>query len=211
MKTEELIRVLAADASRPVTPVITALWRALGVGFFASAALLLLILNPREDLPRAIFTVRFDFKLAFALLVAVTALLFLRETSRPFAPQRWRWPLILGPLLLVAGVVLELWRQPAAAWGGLLMGHNAVHCLSLVPMLSLPLVVCLLLALRHAAPMKPSVAGATAGLVAGAVASMLYALTCPDDSPLFVATWYSMAIAIVTGATAWAGSRLLRW
>jgi len=211
MKTEELIRVLAADVSRRVTPVTTALWRALGLGVFGSVALLLLLLHPRADLPRAIFTLRFDFKLVVALSVAVAAMLFLRETARPFVPERWRWPMVLGPILLLTGVAVELWRQPAATWGRLLIGHNAVHCLSLVPMLSLPLVVCLLLALRRAAPMKPSVAGATAGLVAGAVGSMLYALTCPDDSPLFVATWYSIAIAVVAGGAAWVGNRLLRW
>jgi len=137
MKTEELIRVLAADASRPVTPVNTALWRALGLGVFGSAALLLLLLHPRADLPRAILTPRFDFKLVVALSVAVAAMLFLRETARPFVPERWRWPMVLGPILLLTGVAVELWRQPAATWGRLLIGHNAVHCLSLVPMLSL--------------------------------------------------------------------------
>ena len=211
MKTEELIRVLAADGSRPVVPVTRTLWRALGLGVLASTALLLLLLHPRADIPRAIFTVRFDFKLVFALLIAVSAMLFLKETARPLAPERWRWPLGLGPLLLLTGVVVELSTQPAAAWGGLLVGHNAVHCLSLIPMLSLPLVVCLLVALRRAAPMKPIVAGAIAGLVAGGVGSMLYALTCPDDSPLFVATWYSIAIAIVTSCAGWGGKRFLRW
>lgn len=211
MKTEDLIRVLAADGSRPVVPVARTLWRALGLGALASTALLLLLLHPRADLPRAIFTLRFDFKLVFALSVVVAAMLFLKETARPFVPERWRWPLVLGPIFLLTGVIVELCRQPAAAWGGLLIGHNAAHCLSLIPMLSLPLVACLLLALRHAAPMRPVVAGATAGLVAGGVGSMLYALTCPDDSPLFVATWYPIAIAVVTGGAAWVGRRWLRW
>ena len=211
MKTEELIRVLVADGSRPFVPVSRKLWRALIGGVFASTALLLLFLHPRGDLPRAIFTLRFDFKLVFALLVATAALLFLRETARPFVPERWRRSLVLGPIFLLTGVVVELWRQPVTAWSGLLIGHNAAHCLSLIPLLSLPLVVCLLVALRHAAPTKPVVAGATAGLVAGGVGSFLYALTCPDDSPLFVATWYSIAIAVVTGGAAWVGKRLLRW
>ena len=211
MKTEELIRVLAADGSRPVVPVATTLWRALSLGALASTALLLLLMHPRADIPRAIFTVRFDFKLVFALLVTVSAMLFLKETARPFAPERWRWSLGLGPLLLLTGVVIELSTQPVTAWGRLLVGHNAVHCLSLIPMLSLPLAVCLLVALRRAAPVKPIVAGAIAGLVAGGVGSMLYALTCPDDSPLFVATWYPIAIAIVTSCAAWVGTRFLRW
>jgi hypothetical protein len=43
------------------------------------------------------------------------------------------------------------------------------------------------------------------------VGAALYALSCPDDSPLFVATWYSIAIAVVTAASAYIGSRTLRW
>ena len=52
-------------------------------------------------------------------------------------------------------------------------------------------------------------AGAMAGLVSGAVGATLYALTCPDDSTLFVATWYSIAIIAVTAASAYLGSRIL--
>jgi hypothetical protein len=211
VKTEELIRALAADGSRPVMPVTTALWRALGVGVLASIVLFLLLLHPRADVPRAIFTVRFDFKLVFALSVAISAALFLREAALPFIPHRWRWPLILGPLLLLTGVIVELSTQPVTIWGSRLIGHNAVHCLSLIPLLSLPLLICLLAALRHAAPTNPPVAGASAGLVASGVGAMLYALTCPDDSPLFVATWYSIAITVVAAVAAYVGKRLLRW
>jgi hypothetical protein len=38
-----------------------------------------------------------------------------------------------------------------------------------------------------------------------------YAAHCFDDSPLFVATWYTLAIAFVTGLGALLGSKLLRW
>jgi len=39
---------------------------------------------------------------------------------------------------------------------------------------------------------------AAAGLVAGGLSAALYATHCTDDSPLFVATWYTIAIAAVT-------------
>jgi hypothetical protein len=68
-----------------------------------------------------------------------------------------------------------------------------------------------LIALRRGAPSSPGYAGAVAGLVSGGIAAALYALTCPDDSPLFIATWYSLAIAAVVAGTAWVGSRVLRW
>ncbi|NJL07877.1 MAG: DUF1109 domain-containing protein, partial [Methylacidiphilales bacterium] len=54
-------------------------------------------------------------------------------------------------------------------------------------------------------------AGAVAGLAAGALAATLYAAHCPDDSPLFVASWYGLSIAFVTVAGAALGVRLLRW
>ena len=96
-------------------------------------------------------------------------------------------------------------------WMTRLLGHNALHCLSLIPLLSVPPLVSLLVALRRGAPRRPAVAGAMAGLVAAAVAATLYAVTCPDDSPLFVATWYSIAIAGVTAVAAYSGTRVLRW
>jgi hypothetical protein len=54
-------------------------------------------------------------------------------------------------------------------------------------------------------------AGAAAGFAAGAIAAAIYAWHCPDDSPLFLATWYTIGIAIVTGAGALLGRRWLRW
>lgn len=99
----------------------------------------------------------------------------------------------------------------AQSWMPRLLGHNARHCVSLIPLLSLPMLICLLAALRRGAPLHPTLAGASAGLVAGGLSTLLYALTCQDDSPLFVATWYSTAIAIVTTAAACVGRRALRW
>ncbi|HUI21148.1 MAG TPA: NrsF family protein, partial [Methylocella sp.] len=58
---------------------------------------------------------------------------------------------------------------------------------------------------------RPALAGAAAGLLAGAIGAAFYATHCPDDSPLFVATWYTLAIAFVTAIGAIAGARLLRW
>jgi hypothetical protein len=212
MKTEELIRVLAADASRPVVPIGHALFRALGLGAALSGTLFLLILHPRPDIAQAIFSLPFVLKLSFALSLAVAAALFLTETARPVPPHRWRWPLMLAPILLLAGaIIVELATVPVYAWTTRLIGHNARHCVSLIPLLSLPALACLLATLRHGAPRRPMLAGATAGLVSGGVGALLYGLTCPDDSPLFIATWYSIAIAIVTGAAAHLGSRLLRW
>ena len=54
-------------------------------------------------------------------------------------------------------------------------------------------------------------AGAFAGLIAGGVSAMGYALHCTDDSLPFIAVWYGGTIVLCTLAGAALGPRLLRW
>jgi hypothetical protein len=65
--------------------------------------------------------------------------------------------------------------------------------------------------MRHGAPTRPALAGAVAGLLAGGLGAALYAAHCTDDSPLFVATWYTIAIAGVTIVGSLLGRYFLRW
>jgi hypothetical protein len=210
MRTEDLIRVLATDGSRPVTSIERTLSTALLAGV-AVSALAFVFLHPRSDFARALLTFPFAFKLLVVILLAGTAAAFLAETARPVPASRRGWTVLLAPVLLLGGVIVELATFRADEWTTRLIGHNAIHCLTLIPLLSLPPLVSLLVALRRGAPGRPALAGATAGLVAGGAAATLYAITCPDDSPLFIATWYSIAIALVTGVSAYSGARMLRW
>lgn len=92
-----------------------------------------------------------------------------------------------------------------------LIGHNALVCMVLIPLMSAAPLVGTLIALHRGAPDNPGLAGAVAGLFAGAFGASLYATHCPDDSPLFVATWYTLAVLVVMAVGALAGSRWLRW
>jgi hypothetical protein len=210
MKTDELIRALAADNSGRVVPIARSLQISLLAGIVLSIALFLTMLHPRQDIVDAAQTLRFLFKFILAGSLALTASAFLLDAAVPVSRRRYRGLLIPG-LLVAVGVLVELSSVPSHVWYARLIGHNASHCLSLIPLLSLAPAVCLLVALRHGAPAKPALAGAACGLVAGSIGALLYALTCPDDSPLFVATWYTIAIAIVTIASAFIGRRALRW
>lgn len=211
MKTEELIRVLALDGARPVPPLGRSLLSALLVGLVLSALLFAAVLHPRPDIGVVMLTPPFLFKLAAMLALAVAAGALLADAARPLPRFRGRWALLAAPLLLLAGVGVELATTDAGTWSTRLIGHNAPHCLSLIPLFSLAPVAAVFFILKRGAPARPAVSGAMAGLVAGGIGAMLYALSCPDDSPLFVATWYSIAIAIVTGASAYVGSKILRW
>jgi hypothetical protein len=53
--------------------------------------------------------------------------------------------------------------------------------------------------------------GALAGAATAGIAALLYASHCPDDSPLFVATWYPLATLICAAVGALAGRRFLAW
>jgi hypothetical protein len=83
-------------------------------------------------------------------------------------------------------------------------------CLTAIPMLSLPLLIAALIGLRHGAATRPTLTGAVAGLIAGGIAATFYAAHCVDDSPLFVVTWYGIALALVALAGALAGRWVLR-
>lgn len=86
-----------------------------------------------------------------------------------------------------------------------------IKCLFSVGVLSLIPFGAFLMGLRAGAPSRPDIAGALAGVAAGALAASLYALHCNDDSPLFVGVWYSLAVALVGGSGWFAGRRCLRW
>jgi hypothetical protein len=92
-----------------------------------------------------------------------------------------------------------------------LIGHNSRVCMAAITLLSLPLLAGALIGLRHGAPARPAVAGGIAGMISAGLAATLYASHCTDDSPLFVATWYPIATAMVTAAGALIGARVLKF
>jgi hypothetical protein len=211
VKTNDLISLLAEDAPVPVR-LGRAMTVALLVGIVVSASLLLLTIGMRPDMGQAMETARVLFKLGVTLVLAVVACGLVCRIGRPGAPMRLRSLLLIVPLVLVIGAVaMEMRMTPAESWSTRMMGKYAPFCVFFIPVLSLAPLAGFMIALRNGAPDSPGVAGAVAGLAAGGIAAAIYAWHCPDDSPFFVATWYTLAIAIVTGAGALIGRRLLRW
>ena len=86
-----------------------------------------------------------------------------------------------------------------------------MFCMRMIPLLAAPMLAALIVALRAGAPLHPALTGALAGAASAGVAALLYASHCPDDSPLFVATWYPLATLICAAAGALAGRRFLAW
>ena len=108
-------------------------------------------------------------------------------------------------------MIVELAVVPADLWMTRLIGTNALHCLTLIPLMSIPPLIALIVAMRAGAPAHPALTGALAGAAAAGAAATIYATNCTDDLPLFVASWYPLATLIVVAAGALAGRKWLQW
>ena len=213
MDTDRLIQTLAADNAQRSRPVGTALSVALLLAFATAAVLLLSTIGLRADIRSAMRTPLFDLKFVVTLALAIPALVLSLHLARPEAKLRGRaWWLLAPVAVLALGAASEMMWMPnrppmPVRW----IGHNALLCLIAIPLLALPILAAALLALRQGAPSRPALAGAVAGLLSAGLAATLYAAHCIDDSPLFVATWYTLATALVTAIGALAGAKWLRY
>ena len=212
MDTDQLIRTLAADNAHRARPVGFVLALALLVAAPASVAMFLAGLGVRPDLMSAMHNPFFDLKFAVTMALAIPAIAISLHLSRPEASLRgWKWLLLIPVGLLLAGIASEMMMPQRLPMMTRLVGNNSRLCMTAIPLMSLPLLAAALIGLRHGAPTRPTVAGAIAGLLSAGLAATLYASHCTDDSPLFVATWYTIATALVTAIGALAGSRVLRF
>jgi hypothetical protein len=212
MNTDDLIRIMAAEAPMRGPSLAGRLSLALMISGAVAATLLVLGIGVRPDIASALQTWRFDAKLAVTILCFGLALWACLQLTRPETGVRDVLPLLaVAAAVLAILVAYELMSMPRDDWLPRAIGSNSRLCLASIPILALAPLVAVLAVLRAGAPSSPAAAGAVAGLLAGALGATLYATHCVDDSPLFVALWYVPAVALVVLAGALAGHRLLRW
>jgi hypothetical protein len=212
MRTDDLIAAIAADGARRPASLAIRLGGGLAAGGLVAGALFLAQLGVRPDIADALQTWRFVAKLAILLVSLASALWASAQLARPDADLRKVLAALIVPVAVLGlAVAWELAASPAETWWPRAVGTNSKLCLTAITLLAIAPLAALLTALRAGAPRSPALAGAMAGLLAGSVGGVLYALHCFDDSPLFVALWYVPPIALVTLAGAAAGARLLRW
>lgn len=213
MKTDALIERLS-ERAEPVSAY--ALTRALGIGIGAGAlvsvAAMMLWLGPRPDLMQAMGTGAYWMKFFYTLLFALGGLWTLERLSRPGARTRTQMTLEALPFAAIAlWALMRLAMAPAAARMPMMMGHSANVCPWRIVLLALPVFAGALWSLRNLAPTRPALAGAAAGLAAGALGAFIYAFHCNESAAAFVALWYTFGIASVGAIGAVAGRFLLRW
>lgn len=214
MKTEELVALLARDAGR-VVPHATArrFAIALGWGTFGAMLAMAFALGVRSDIAEAVSLPMFWMKVGFPSLVAVATCYAAARLARPGvrlgrAPGTTLVALLAAVWLLAIAALLN--AAPADR-REMIFGDTWLFCLVSIPLLSIPVFVAVMWAMKGLAPTRPSLAGAAAGLLAGAVGAAVYALHCPELAAPFLAIWYVLGMLIPAIAGAAIGARLLRW
>jgi hypothetical protein len=211
VKTDDLIDLLTQDA-----PIRVRLGRILAggalVGGLFSVVILAVAIGIRPHIWEALHSTRVAFKITVTILIFVFTYRLVAQIGKPGIKLKPYLLMLLIPLcLVIAGVAIELVVLPADLWRQNLVGRYASGCLVSIPILSLAPMLFFFWALRQGAPDHAGFAGASAGLAAGGLGAAIYAWHCPDDSPLFMATWYSLAIVGVTISGYLAGRRWLVW
>jgi hypothetical protein len=212
VRTSELIAALSADPVPEPIRLGRRVVAALMIGLLGSLAIFALLSGPRPDIAVAARTVRFNLKFVDAFAFALPSLLLTLRLAYPAAKPRALALWLLAPVtLLAAAVLVELLVVPQDEWLPRLIGTKSMHCMRMIPLMAAPVLAALMVALRAGAPLHPALTGALAGAASAGIAALLYASSCPDDSPLFVATWYPLATLICMGVGALVGRRFLAW
>lgn len=214
MKTDDLIAMLSRGEVAAQTASGRARYAsALGWGAFGATLIMAVCIGVRADLLETAWLPEFWVKLAFPAVLLGAALPAAQRLSLPGSRVARRWPLLgaaaVAAMWLLAAFILV--TAPPGARGPLILGDTWAECPVLITLLSLPAFIAMFWAMRGLAPTRLRIAGATAGLAAGALGAVVYTLHCHELAPPFVATWYLLGMLIPTALGAAVGPRLLRW
>ena len=213
MKTDDLIKALAADTATQQRPINQTIALAIVIGCVASAALLIGHLGVRTGLVETVMqSWHLLIKIVFVLALAIPAYFIVQRAARPDGEAQSLWPLLaIAPAILLAAVGFEYVTGANDNVSDVIMSPNWSVCVFHMPVLSMAPLVAVLYALKQGAPANPVLAGAFGGLLSAALGATLYATFCDADNPMFVAVWYTVGILFMTALGGLLGSRILRW
>ncbi len=212
MKTSDLIDVLSSSATpvRRLRPpfVRAALWLLLGA---AVLSLLAIAHGVRPDLPVRLHQASFVTGMTAALATAVLAALASFKLSLPES-SRW-WCLLPAPALAIW--VLSIGYGCLTDWvvmgpDGVRMGE-AAQCFATLLLPSVPLSFAMLVMLRHAAALRPTIVSATGGLAVAAATSFVLSLVHEFDATIMILIWNLGTAAAIAGFAAVFGRTAFAW
>ena len=212
MRTDDLIAQLSGNLEPVKSGAVARLLTGAVVAGIAGSVLVMMgMIGPRHDLTTAMSHSGMWTKLAYTFAIAVFGLWLVERAGRPGADMTRPALALILPLLaiiLLAGLQMS---APGADMPRLVMGRSSRVCALLVTLTALPSLAAAFWALRKLAPTRLTLAGAGAGLFAGAAGAFVYCFHCNEEAAPFIAIWYTLGIAAVTAIGALLGRPLLRW
>ncbi|MEM1277691.1 MAG: DUF1109 domain-containing protein [Pseudomonadota bacterium] len=204
MKTDDLIARLAREPSK-ISSQLTARNASLG---------LLIAIPPTMALSILLYGVRSDGPTSGLIGLAVwtlLAIISLAAATRMRLPEPPRRLMMLAPFAGLAGVLAVLAMVAAAEGAVVVRVDHILHCLQTVGLLAVLPFIGASIMLRRGAPASPLVAGAYAGLFAGAVGALAYSISCPINDPLASLSAHTITVLIIAAIGSVIGSKLFSW
>jgi hypothetical protein len=213
MKTDDWITLLAAGEG-PVKRHAQAkrLSTAVLAGGLAALLVIVALYGVRSDLAEVARTPLFWAKVALPGSLALIGLWLTSRLATPGAKDNVLWMLLGLPLILVwLGAAISLAGAPLETRADLIFGRTWRTCALSITLLSIPGLIAVFWALRGLAPTRLRQAGAAGGMLAGATATTIYCLHCPEMGVPFWGVWYVLGMLVPTLLGALLGPRMLRW
>jgi len=212
MQTDELIAQLSTRLEPVKTGAVTRLLLCAAlIGIAGSVLVMVLMLHPRRDMAIALTSVGMWTKLVYTFAIAAFGFWLVERAGRPGADMTHPTLLLALPVLAIALLAILQMSAPGADMPRLVLGHSSRVCAFLVILTALPTLAATFWALRRLAPTRLTLAGAGAGLFAGAAGAFVYSFHCTEGAAPFIALWYSLGIVLTAAIGAFAGRYLLRW
>jgi hypothetical protein len=213
VKTADLIDKLSGELT-PVSrgTVVATLALGLGGGALVSFVLMWAFMGLRPDLPAAMDTGSYWMKFFYTLSLAGIAFWTVERLARPGVPAAMPMRMLLLPLLaLLVLSFVDMQGASHAQRMHMMMGASSKVCPWRIVFLSLPIFAGAFWSLTRLAPTRLVIAGAFAGLLAGAFGAWIYAFHCDESAAPFVTIWYTFGIATVGALGGLLGRYVLRW
>jgi hypothetical protein len=213
MKTDDLVTMLATGAAA-VDPRAAARRCALAAGAAVAVAMAIMAawLGVRWSLVRDLAEPMLWVKFAFVASLAAGGWIAALRLGRPGASLAGVPAAIAAPLaaIWVLGAVALYGADPAQR-AALVFGQTWNACPLNIAVLAAPVFAAMLWGMKGFSPTRPALAGAAAGLAAGAAGAVVYAFHCPELAAPFLGIWYVLGVLIPTALGAVVGPLVLRW
>ncbi len=213
MKTDDFVAMLATGVA-PVDPDVPGkrFRLALSAGALGAVLVMLAVFGLNPNLRAASALPMFWVKLVFPAALGLVAVLLAQRLSHPgmrlgAAAKAW-----LGPVVAMALLALLVWMDAAPAERpDMIYGKTWKTCSRNIAIVAAPVFAGVLWAMKGLAPTRLVLAGASAGLLAGAVGTAVYALHCQQMTAPFIFVWYGAGMLLCTAIGAALGPKVLRW